>query len=267
MQFQPKKSLGQNFLKSERALVAITDVVELKKTDTVLEIGPGYGALTDHLLETGAKVIAIEKDANLFSFLSDKFSPEIKSGNFVLLYKDILDVTEKDLRSLGLEKGKYKIAANIPYNITGQIIRKFLTTENQPTKMALLIQKEVAERIVTRDNKESLLSISVKTYGTPRIIMKVGKEQFTPQPKVDSAIILIDNISRDYFIHNKIKEEKFWEVLHAAFAHKRKTIVGNLKEIIDTEKLQKLLIENDMSATERAEDISLEEWAKLITKI
>ena len=273
MLFLAKKSLGQNFLKSQRALEAATEAVGLKAGDTVLEIGPGYGALTEHLLETGAHVVAVEKDANLFAFLSDKYSLEIKSKHFVLVYKDILDLSAHEQKSLGLKKGAYKIVANIPYNITGQIIRQFLTGENQPNKMALLVQKEVADRIVGRDphgrsnNKESLLSISVKVYGVPKIIMRVGKEQFSPQPKVDSAIILIDNISRDFFTDNKISEEKFWTIIHAAFAHKRKTVTGNLKGLVESERLLAELEEQKISPTVRAEDISIEEWGKLISAI
>ncbi|MEI6420016.1 MAG: 16S rRNA (adenine(1518)-N(6)/adenine(1519)-N(6))-dimethyltransferase RsmA [bacterium] len=267
MQFLAKKSLGQNFLKSEKALREMTESVDLHPTDTVLEIGPGYGALTEYLLKTGAHVVAVEKDDNLFIVLQDKFANYISTGKLTLVHKDILEFTQGDQEELGLKQGTYKIAANIPYNITGQIFRQFLTGQNQPSKMSLLVQKEVAERIVARDGKESLLSVSVKIYGQPKIISKVLAGSFVPAPKVDSAIILVDNISRNFFEKNNIFEEKFWTILHGAFAHKRKTISGNLKVIVDTIKLQKYLAENKMSPSIRAEDISIEQWGRLISNI
>ncbi|MEI7480031.1 MAG: 16S rRNA (adenine(1518)-N(6)/adenine(1519)-N(6))-dimethyltransferase RsmA [bacterium] len=265
MQFLAKKSLGQNFLKSEKALREMTESVDLHPNDTVLEIGPGYGALTEYLLKTGAHVVAVEKDDNLFGVLQEKFADYIKKSKFTLVHKDILEFTESEQLELGLKNGEYKIAANIPYNITGQIFRQFLTGQNQPSKMSLLVQKEVAERIVARDGKESLLSVSVKIYGQPKLISKVLAGSFVPAPKVDSAIILIDNISREFFTKNNIAEEKFWTVLHGAFAHKRKTISGNLKGIIDTTKLQTYLVENKISPTVRAEDITIEQWGRLVS--
>jgi 16S rRNA (adenine1518-N6/adenine1519-N6)-dimethyltransferase len=167
---------------------------EVNEKDIVIEIGPGKGALTEKLLERAGKVIAIEKDCELVKFLQEKFKKEIENGKLELIEGDILK-----LRITNYELRKYKLIANIPYNITGAIIKKFLTEENQPEKMVLLVQKEVAERIVARDGKESILSLSVKAYGEPKYIMKVSKRFFSPEPKVDSAIIAINNISRGRF--------------------------------------------------------------------
>ena len=156
----------------------------------------------------------------------------------------------------------YKIIANIPYNITGAILKKFLTETNQPELMVLMVQNEVAKRIVARDNKESILSTSVKAYGTPKIAMKVPARYFSPAPKVDSAIISIKNISRKFFIENKIDENNFWDIIHAGFAHKRKKLSSNLKKskLNLNEKFLKDL------GNKRAEEMTLSDWL-LLTKI
>src|ERR1035437_4238489 len=223
-----KKSLGQNFLKSKSALTAMVKAGEISSADIVLEIGPGKGALTEKILETGAKVIAVEKDDRLIEVLEEKFAQEIKSGQFRLIHDDILEI---DITKLGLKQNTYKLIANIPYYITGLIFRKFLEGNVQPEKLVMMVQKEIADRIIARDGKESLLSLSVKAYGMPKKILKVEKENFSPQPKVDSAILLVDKISKDFFA--EISEKQFFEVIRAGFAHKRKVLIATLKEIAE----------------------------------
>lgn len=253
-----KKSLGQNFLKSIPALNAIVLAGEIKKDDIILEIGPGKGALTEKLLEKSGKVIAIEKDKDLLEILQEKFKEEIKNGKFVLINEDVLNYEIKEKN--------YKIIANIPYNITGAILKKFLTSENQPERMVLMVQNEVAKRIVAKDGDESILSISVKAYGKPKIIMKVPARYFSPAPKVDSAIIAINNISRETFNKNNIKEEKFWELVKNGFAHKRKVLVSNLKDLYKKEKILEIFEKLNISEKTRAEDLTLENWIA-ITKM
>jgi len=254
-----KKSLGQNFLKSKTALYAMVKAGDISASDIVLEIGPGQGALTEKLLETGAKIIAVEKDDRLIEFLQEKFAKEINDGQFKLIHSDILEL---DLHSLSLKANSYKLIANIPYYITGQIFRKFLSGNIQPTKLVMMVQKEIADRIIARDGKESLLSLSVKVYGTPKKIMKVEKENFSPKPKVDSAILLVDNISKDFFSDN-ITEEKFFEIIKAGFAHKRKVLSANLKELLRND-VQKLFTMAHIPEKARAEDLTLENWKDLI---
>ncbi len=244
-----KKSLGQNFLKSESALNKIIEAGEVSEKDVVLEIGPGKGALTEKLLEKAGCVIAIEKDFELFEFLKEKFEKEIANGKLILKNEDILEF---------IPKGSYKIIANIPYNITGAILKKFLTETNQPERMVLMVQHEVAKRIVARDNKESILSMSVKAYGVPKIVTKVEARYFSPAPKVDSAVISITDISRKTFEEGKANEENFWKIVHAGFAHKRKKLSGNLKNIIPSEKLKEMKI-----GDKRAEDLPISDWLLL----
>ncbi len=289
---KPKKSLGQNFLKSVPALNKIVEAGEISKDDMILEIGPGKGALTEKLLERSNRVIAVEKDRGLFEFLKEKFEKEISSGQLKLINGDILDfkieqnVLEGTLgRSVGDEQRKflaenfrgesenilrnlkYKIIANIPYNITGAILKKFLSARNQPEMMVLMVQKEVAERIIAKDprhdeasNKESLLSISVKAYGEPKMIMKVPARYFSPAPKVDSAVISIKNISHGLFQKNNLNEREFWDIIHAGFAHKRKKLASNLKKYLSKTKSSEL--EN-----KRAEELSISEWIDIVKSL
>src|SRR3989344_2448242 len=159
---KPKKSLGQHFLKSRDALRKIIQAGEISQDDVILEIGPGKGVLTEELLKNSSRIIAVEKDRELFVFLSEKFQKEVKEKKLILINEDILN---SKIENLKLKI--YKLISNIPYNITGAILKKFLTEKYQPKRMVLLVQKEVAERIVARDKKESILSISVKAYGEP----------------------------------------------------------------------------------------------------
>lgn len=250
-----KKSLGQHFLKSEKALSEIIEAGSISGDDVILEIGPGTGILTEKLLEKAKRVFAVEKDRRAVSLLGEKFKKEIKEGRLILLEEDILNFDTEILKSF-----PYKIIANIPYYITGAIIRKFLSDEHQPESMILLVQKEVAERIVARDSKESILSISVKLFGTPKFISDVSAENFEPKPKVDSAIILIDKISKDRLA--EIDEGNFFETVRQGFSHKRKTLLNNFKEPMK-EKIKDYLNEKNLSAKARAEELTLEDWINL----
>lgn len=255
-----KKSLGQHFLKSERALSVIVKTSKVGARDTVLEIGPGMGALTEKLLETGAKVIAIEKDDRFFEFLKQKYETEIRNGKLELIHDDILNFQTSNLKT-------YKLIANIPYNITGAILKKFLGTDPQPRMMVLLMQKEVAERIITKNNKESILSISVKVYGTPRYVETVKAGSFAPMPSVNSAIIAIENISKRFFLSAQagqgFTESNFFKMLKTGFKSKRKKLSSNLSTIFDKSKVletfKKLNLDNNL----RAEDVETEIWQKL----
>src|SRR3989338_4684756 len=256
-----KKSLGQNFLTSQSVIDKIIEIANLDLKDIVLEIGPGKGILTQTLLGTEigivGKAISVEKDITLIPFLQEKFSEEIRMGKLILVYGDILDF---DFQKYGLESGNYKIVANIPYYITGRFLRKILSSEIQPSKMVLLIQKEVAERIA-KDKKESLLSISVKAYGKPKYIQTVKAGNFNPAPKVDSAIFEISNISKKIFYQTN--EKKFFEIIKVGFSHKRKFLIGNLGIFAKKEKLQSAFRQAGISDTARAEDVALEQWKTL----
>ncbi len=257
--FFKKKSLGQNFLKSQSALNTIISSSDLNKNDIVLEVGPGEGVLTGQLLPLVKKVIAVEKDRRLISFLKEKFKNEIADEKLEIFENDILLVEPKDF---DLQSGKYKIVANIPYYITGKFLRKFLENKIQPELITVMVQKEVADRIVVKDGKESLLSISVKAYGNPIFVKKIPKGSFSPPPSVDSAILLIKNISKDFF--KDTSEEEFFKLVKTGFSHKRKTLVNNLVEIMNKNILKEKLKKIGAKSNERPEKISLENWKKIL---
>jgi len=244
--------LGQHFLIHAWPARFLAHAVRPSERETIVEIGPGKGILTRELLARGP-VIAIEKDEVLCARLRETFAGGIASGRLTLIEGDVRDF---DSATIG---GDYVLAANIPYYITGEIIRQFLTAEHQPLKMALLIQKEVAQRITSE--KESLLSLSVKAYGTPRIVEKVSRMHFSPPPSVDSAILFVGDISRRFFEH--LDEHAFFELLRVGFASKRKMLAGNLSSLYVKEQLASAFGAAGIHEKARAENVSLEQWKSL----
>ncbi len=259
MTHRAKKSLGQHFLRSNSAIKAMVSAGKVTAGDTVLEIGPGEGVLTHALLEAGAKVIAVEFDHDLIPNLQDRFVNEIASGKLHLIEADIMKFNLLDHK---LQANNYKLVANIPYYITGAIFEKFLTEKNHPSCLVVLIQKEVATRIVARDGKESILSLSVKAFGIPKIVVKVPASAFRPAPKVDSAVLLVENISgKNFQTPESIKH--FFDVIHAGFAHKRKLIVRNLEKIATRDSIASMFSSLSIPEKARAEDLTLETWLSI----
>ena len=242
-----KKSLGQNFLMHARIAERIVLAAEVDETTTVFEIGAGTGMLTKELLKRSKKVIALEADRELYDLLTHEFTDDIALKKLELHYGDVRSFDPGTLPK------NYRLVANIPYYITGEIIRTFLETTNQPESMTLLVQKEVAERIA-RSKKESILSLSVKAYGTPKYEFTVPRGAFRPAPKVDSAVLTIKNISRTHFKSNA-QEKKFFDLLHAGFAHKRKYLRNNLEVAGFTA--------GTVADKARAEDLALKDWLAL----
>ncbi len=262
MKITAKKSLGQNFLKSKTALFKLLEAGAVGPDDTVLEVGPGEGVLTEKLLAVAKKVVAVEKDDRLIPILEEKFAAAIGAGKLCLIHDDILNFSPA---AAGLSAGKYKLIANIPYYITGQLLRLFLESSQPPERMVVMVQKEIAERIVATDGKESLLSLSVKAFGYPKKIMTVGRENFSPAPNVDSAILLIADISPDFFQKNKLTTEKFFTHLHAGFAHKRKMLLPNLRAAFPESDWEKIFNVKNIPLKVRAEDLNLETWGRIIS--
>lgn len=259
--FETKKSLGQHFLNNTRVPELMADAGNVVMGDTVLEIGPGTGALTRELLKRGAHVIAIEADERAIGSLQTTFASEIANKNLVILHEDVRNI---DHASLGLKTGEFKIVANIPYYLSGMLFRIFLEAEIQPSDLVFLVQREVAERIA-RDTKESLLSLSVKIFGNPKYIKTIGKGNFTPPPKIDSAIIAITNISKKRL--GRIPQDQFFSILHHGFKSKRKQLLGNLSEIAPRETLTHIFLTVGLSSTVRGEDVPLEIWLKICAQI
>lgn len=271
-----KKSLGQNFLMHARIADRIADASGVGASDTVLEIGPGTGMLTKPLLARAKRVIAVEADAELIPGLQEKFAKEIAEGKLEVIHADI---RAYDPGTIGTP---YALVANIPYYITGEILRSFLESAHKPASMTLLVQKEVAERIARgggrggsggqKKAKESILSVSVKAFGTPRYCFTVPRGAFMPAPNVDSAVLAIDDIRQDAFASPE-EEQRFFAVVRAGFAHKRKLLARNLETAAvrgpspDREAILAALVAAGIAEDARPEDVSTEEWRALARAI
>ncbi len=255
-----KKSLGQHFLTSEAAVYHMVTASGAKKGDTVLEIGPGKGVLTKALLATGASVIVVEKDERMIPILTEAFAAEIESKQLTVVPGDIL---ETDISKV-VQNKPYSVVANIPYYITGEIMRLFLEHETSPKSMTLLVQKEVAERIVARDKKESVLSLSVKAFGIPSLVSVVKRGSFFPIPNVDSAIIKIE--VRDQKLEVR-EREKFFKVVKAGLAHKRKILISNLKDLYAKDTLSRAFAKLSIPENVRGEDLDISTWINLANEL
>lgn len=258
-----KKSLGQHFLRSDPALERIADAVDITPGETVIEIGPGHGELTEKLLSRKAYVIAVEKDEDMAYEISQKFKKEIRNNEMEIQIADIRKPSPSDLLNEKINQG-YKVAGNIPYYITGYILRKFITDPLKPERIVFLVQKEVAER-ATRSKKESLLSLGIKAYGEPRYKGAVKAGSFSPPPKVDSAILAIENINRGF--SDKEEEAFFFDVLKIGFSQKRKTLLGNLSRGFEKDVLVSTFDRCGLGLSIRAEDVPIEKWKDLTKKL
>lgn len=250
-----QKNLGQHFLTNQSIASTIVETLTLKTDDTVVEIGPGTGVLTKLLLKQARRVIAIEKDEQLVKQLGTTFENALTEGSLEIIHDDIRNF---DPSTYNLSPGNYKIIGNIPYYITGRILRIVLSAQPQPSHVVFMVQKEVAERIVARGGKESVLSISVKAYGTPRYVKTVKRGSFNPPPRVDSAILAIENISREFFADTD--EDTFFALVKKGFSHKRKQLQNNLalsEEVFHACNIQ---------PKTRAEDLTPEHWRCVCTE-
>ena len=260
----PSRQKGQNFLINPEIIEKIIQAADLKKSDTVLEVGPGLGILTEELVKRVKKVISVELDKKLFDFLKVKFAGV---SNLELINADILrsPVT-------GHRLPVYKIVSNLPYNITSHFLRKFLTAKNRPAGMTLLIQKEVAQRICAPVGQMSLLALSVQFYGQPKIIDFVKRDNFWPTPEVDSAILTISKIKNQQAVDNYlagVNEEFFWRVIKISFSAKRKQIHNNLAAglHLPDEEIKKMLKKANFDPKIRAQNLSLADWLALVKSL
>ncbi len=251
-----KKSLGQNFLMHTQTAERIVGAARLPDNAVVLEVGPGTGMLTKALLKWVGKVVAIEADDTLAPALTETFSEAVRAGTLEIIHQDIREFDTNSLTE------PYHVVANIPYYITGEIIRQFLTAPHKPESMTLLVQKEVAERIARNAGKHSILSVSVGVYGTPEYCFTVPRGAFRPSPTVDSAVLAIRNISSGTFASTEA-EDSFFIVLKAGFAHKRKKLLKNLEEIASAESVQAAFAAFSLDSNTRSEDVSIATWKKL----
>ena len=253
----PKKSLGQHWLKDREVLSRIADDAMIGPEDTVLEIGPGLGTLTSELLRRAQKVIAVELD----SALAGKLPGQFPGKNLEVINQDILEFDLRDLPE------KYIVVANVPYYITSKIIRLLTTSVNPPKTIVLLIQKEVAERMVAEPGDMSILAVSSQVYAAVRLGDVVPAELFTPPPKVDSQVVILE--MRDTPLVKAAQEKHFFRVVKAGFSAKRKKLRSSLSSGLQYTKpeIESLLGLVGISADARAEDLSIEDWARIVDAI
>jgi 16S rRNA (adenine1518-N6/adenine1519-N6)-dimethyltransferase len=261
---RPSKQYGQNFLLNEEVVEKMIEAGEINKKDTVVEVGPGFGVLTLPLCEKAGKVLAYEIEKKIASYWEERVKEyknlEIIWGNVLHSQKFI-----KSIKSLE-EIGKYKVVANLPYQITSAVLRFFLEKENKPEMMVLMVQKEVGERICAKSGDLSVLGISVQYYGEPEIVQIVNRGDFYPAPKVDSAVIKI-KIKKDL---PEIDENKFFALVRAGFVNKRKLLSKNLQNYLgkkNKEAIDKAFEKMGFSPNIRAQELSLKEWIKLFEEI
>ena len=252
-----KKGLGQNFLIEGGVLKKIAAAAELTPTDTVIEVGPGLGVLTETLLEQAGKVIAIELDNHLADILKTRFAGVAK---ITVINDDVLKVNPADI--LGKETN-YMVVANLPYYITSAVIRHFLEAPVKPNTLVLMVQKEVAKQITAQPGEMSLLSVSVQLYGKPTVVGKVSAHCFYPAPNVDSAILKIAVYPRPKIETDDITG--FFDIARAGFSANRKQLVNSLANGLKVTKAEiiPVLEKAGIDPQRRAESLTIDEWGIL----
>lgn len=253
----PSKQYGQNYLISHKPIAAMIEAAQLTSSDTVFEIGPGFGVLTLAMAPLVQHVYAFEIEKTLASYWEDqqRLYPQVSIiwGNALSTYASV--VSERTT--------PYKVLANLPYQITSRAIRTILAQPMLPSVVVIMVQKEVAERIVAHPPEMSLLSVSVQYYGIPRMVCQVPRGSFWPSPKVDSAVVAIDCTRH---VTHSFSDEFFFTVVKAAFAYKRKQAWRCMADVLQRspQDIKQVLIEVCGNEKIRAEAISLDEWYRIV---
>ena len=256
-QVQPKKSLGQNFLVDPNGLNKVLQAAKISTEDTVLEIGAGLGSLTYFLAQQSRQVVAVELDHRLIAPLREALAGftnvTICEGDMLKLSPDVL-----------IDAERYVVVANIPYYITSALIRHLLEADHKPTRMVLTVQQEVAERILARDGKMSLLALSVQVYGKPELKARIPAGCFYPPPEVDSAVLSIELYEEPLIPSGSL--DLFFKLAHAGFAQKRKTLRNTLATGMNESPAwaERLLTTAGIDPQRRAETLSMQEWKQLV---
>lgn len=252
---QQRKELGQHWLKDKHSLEAMVEAAEVQSGDAVLEIGPGTGLLTDELLKAGAKVTALEFDHTLKQQLIFKYSSN----------KDI-EVIEGDIRQFDFASlpDKFKIVANIPYYLTANLFRKLIDSPAKPQIASLLVQKEVAERVVAQPGKLSFVAVALQVFYDVSSGELVLAHLFEPPPKVDSQILILKLRQKPLIAEAELEE--FLALVKAGFSQPRKKLISNLKNSlsVDSKKLESIFNETKLDHNIRAQELSLEQWKDIL---
>ncbi len=252
----PNKGLGQHLLISRRALNAVVAAADLAPDNSVLEVGAGPGVLTRELAQRARRVVAVELDRVVLPMLRET-TADLK--NVEIIPRNLLEVRPEEV--FGAEP--YKLVANLPYYITSLILRYLLESANPPRVLVVMVQREVAERLVAGPGQMSLLALSVQFYGVPQIVTYVPATAFYPPPRVDSAVVRVDLHPAPLL--DATISELFFEMIHAGFAEKRKQLHNSLTRHLDTphETIERWLAEGEIDPMRRPQTLSLEEWLRL----
>ena len=263
-----KKSLGQNLLVDSTHLARIADAADLETTDTVLEIGPGLGALTHHLAERAGRVVAVELDQRLMPILRTEFADR---PHVSFIHGDILELSPAELIQMprpdepatASAAEPYKVVGNLPYYITSAVLRHVLESLPPPMLAVLLVQQEVAQRMVAQSGAMSLLAVSVQFYARPRALHKVPAGAFLPRPNVDSRVVRLD--VRAQPVVPDVEPARFFQVVRAGFSQRRKQLRNSLSAGLSCTKGQAdhWLTSSGIEPRRRAETLSLQEWGML----
>lgn len=262
--FRVKKHFGQNFLIDQNILDNIVAKGQITKNTCVIEIGPGLGSLTEKLILAAKKVIAYEIDKDLIPILNDTFH---EHQNFQLIHQDILNVDiDLEIDTYFPGESEIVVVSNLPYYITTPILMKFLETSNRVSRLILMMQLEVAQRIASKPNTKdyNALSVVIQYRANTSILFKVPKTVFIPAPNVDSAVIEI-SLKKEKTLSSEI-ENQFYDFAHFAFTQRRKTLVNNIMQAYPDRtraEIESILSSLGMSTTIRAEAISLDEFTRL----
>lgn len=260
-----KKSLGQNFLVDGNYIRKIVDALDLQKDEIVIEIGPGRGALTEHLIEKAGKVIAVELDSDLIPVLNEAFG---QNENFRLIESDALKIDFSELSKAEDRRPKIKLVANLPYYISTAILQHLATYRENFSGLVLMLQKEVVERITAApgSSERGFLTVLIEAFFESEKLFDVSPNAFRPAPKVWSAVVKLS--PKENFFADFETEKLFREVISAGFAQKRKTISNNLKNYLqDKNETDKVLANSGIEPNRRAETLSVEEWKRIVSEI
>lgn len=256
----PERSKGQNFLVSSRTYDKIIAAAEIGPQDEILEVGPGLGFLTVRLAAKAKRMVAVELDDKLAEYLTLGFAAS-GEDKVKIVNQDILQFNPADEFSAG-----YKIVANLPYNITSIFLRNYLSHPCPPESLVLMLQKEVAERMIASPGQMSLLAVSVQHYATAKIVHIVPASDFWPEPKVESAII---KLVRKELKFAREQDKKFFRLVKAGFSAKRKMLKNNLSGglRLESDLIIAALEKSSIQISARAEDLSLEQWYELFAAL
>ena len=253
---RPNKAFGQNFLIDRSILMKIVEAAEIDADDEILEVGAGTGVLTRELAQRARRVVAVELERDMLALLAKTTS---FNSNVELIARNLLFLNPVEV----FGQAPYKLVANLPYYITAPTFRHFLESANPPRILVVMVQQEVAQRIVAQPGDLSVLAISIQFYGQPRIMAQVPASSFYPAPKVDSAILRVD--LHEQAPLSPVERESFFRLVQAGFSERRKQLHNSLTHGLHykNEIIRAWLTEAGIEASRRAETLSIAEWLQL----